>query len=268
VAQKKRKQAKKRRPRRISQKDDAFSLDNWLHRFQEAVSEATTSICKKREATDTIDIVEVIIETLFFRNCHIYETLVFLLDRSYLIGAELLLRCLFEGSVLVEWCVVDPKVRAQSLHKTILNGKLNLAGKRYLGLSTEQQDMLRNAVLSIDEQNIRGLPNFRQIVESLSTYRKSHIYNFYKYLSKNVHGLGVDPSDFLCTQGERAEVCRVKTPPSPKRLIDCRVWASLVQMNNIKAISSFDKAIKYEKLHELEVIWATLYTLLEAEGKE
>jgi hypothetical protein len=48
----------------------------------------------------------------------------------------------------------------------------------------------------------------------------------------------------------------------------CRVIASRVQMNNIKAISSFDKAIKYEKLHELEVIWATLYTLLEAEGKE
>jgi len=268
MIRKKQKQRKIRRTQRITQKDNTFSLDYWLYRFQEAVSEATSFICKKREAIDTIDVCDIIIETIFFRNCHIYETILFLLDKPYVIGAELLLRCLFEGSVLVEWCVVDPKVRAQSLQKTIWNGELSLAGKRFLGLSKERQDMLRDAVLAIDEQHIRGLPNFRQMVESLSTYRKSFAYNFYKYLSKNVHGLVIDRSDFLCTQGKKAKVCIIKMQSSSKRVDKCRAFASIVQMNNIKAISSFDKAIKYERLYELEAIWATLYSLLEAEEKK
>lgn len=238
-----------------------------MYRFQESVSEATRFICKKREAVDTIDVCEIFIETIFFRNCHIYETILFLLERPYIIGAELLLRCLFEGSVLVEWCVVDPKVRAQSLQKTIWNGELSLAGQRFLGLSKERQNMLRNAVLSIDEQHINGLPNFRQMVGSLTTYRKSSAYNFYKYLSKNVHGLVIERSDFLCTQGKKAKVCKIETQSSSKRVDKCRVFTSIVQMNNIKAISSFDKTIKYDKLFEIEEIWSTLYSLLEAEDK-
>lgn len=267
MAKKKRTHRKIRNGQRPRQKNVAFSLDKWLYRFQEAVSGATRSICERREEGDTIDVVEVIIEALFFRNCHIYETIIFLLDRLHLIGAELLLRCLFEGSVIVEWCVADPKTRAQSLQKDVWMGELDLKGKRFLKSSKESKQVLSNAILAIDQQNISGLPNFRQMVESLPTYRKGYAYNLYKYLSKKTHGVGGDPSDFLLIQSETAEVCRVKTHPPENRLFDCRAMASIVQMNNIKAISSFDRAIRYENLTELEEIWATFYMLLEAEKK-
>jgi hypothetical protein len=272
VAKKKPKHIGKRRDPQPAEKNDAFSLDKWLSRFGEAVSEATNSIYEKRKATKTIDVLEVLIEPIFFRNCHIYETIIYLLDTQYIFGAELLLRCLLEGTVILQWCLVEPRDRGQRLAKHIWSGEIGLADKSFFKLSADDEDLLRDCIAALDEDGVKLLPPLRQMMESVYRYRKDYAYakkdayTLYSYLSKNIHGVGLDPQDFLCTQGDEAEVCRIKTQPSPKRTIACRVLACVLQMDNIRAISSFDKAIRCDKLYELDEMWATLYVLLEAEG--
>ncbi len=256
---------RKRKKKRVQTNRD-FSIDTWLNRFQKSLSEATKAIYEKMEARDSIDISQINIEALFFRNCHIYEIVKFLLDEKYLIGAELLLRCLFEGSVIVEWCIFDPKTRAQSLMKTVWKGEQELIDKGFFKKSTKKQTTLSEAVSAIDEQSIKCLPNFKQMVESLKTYRKDYSYTLYKHLSKNVHGVGCNISDFLSCENKFPALLKVKKDPPKERCISCRAMASVIQMNNVKAISSFDKTIGYDDISAIEQIWATLYVLLKAEG--
>jgi hypothetical protein len=250
--------------KQISNSD--FSLETWLHNFETALFKAIRSIYEKMESRDSIDVSQINIEALFFRNCHIYETIILLLNEQYLIGAELLLRSLFEGSVIVEWCIVDPKTRSQSLMKTVWKGEQDLIDDGFFKNSTKEQVLLSKAITAIDEQNIKGLPNFKQMVESLTTYRKEYSYTLYKYLSKKNHGVDNNIYDFLSCKGKMPIVLGVKKNPPKERCISCRAMASVIQMNNIKAISLFDSNICYDKISAIESIWGTLYTLLKTKG--
>ena len=138
--------------------------------------------------------------------------------------------------------------------------------KGFFKKSKKKQTLLSEAVSAIDEQSIKCLPNFKQMVESLKTYRKDYSYTLYKHLSKNVHGVGCNISDFLSCENKFPALLKVKKDPPKERCISCRAMASVIQMNNVKAISSFDKTIGYDDISAIEQIWATLYVLLKAEG--
>ena len=237
------------------------SIDKQVREFEDEVLKTTRLIYDLMEERDTIDILEWMLDVLFFRNSHIFETVSFLLTNSHSVGAELLLRPLFEGTVILEWCLVDPKERAQRLQKTAIEGALELTEDGFLSWAPETVDALRDAKTCWQESRTKGLPSFRQMVESLDTYRKGYAYSLYKYLSKNVHGVCVEWDDFLDCRNDHAKVCPVRKP-HPARVQTCRAISSFLQSRNITLITSFDGSLQHGNSKRLERIWERLYVLL------
>jgi len=242
------------------------TVEKEMDDFEARVFKATRSICELMENRDKIEVLELMLEVLFFRNAHLFETIVTTLSNRYLVGGELLLRGMFEGTVILEWCLVEPKSRAQCFQRTAMEGTLELIQDGFLSRAEEHANTLREVVAHCAKEGVKRLPPFRQMVESLQTYQKGFAYNLYKYLSKNAHAVCVEWGDFLDCSGEKTRVCPVAEPP-PERLLTCRATNSFLQMQNILLISSFDTSLRDEGCLDLERHWARLYYALYASGR-
>lgn len=249
---------------RLRTMDDKRQIDDLVGAFEDQVFKTTREIYHLMERRDTIDILEWILDVLFFRNSHLFETISFLLASNRIIGAELLLRPQFEGTVTLEWCLVDPKERAQRFHRIAMEGALELVEDGFLHRPSEAVESLREVQAYCEKENVKGLPPFRQMVESLDAYRKGYAYNLYKYLSKNTHGVCVTWGDFLDCHDERAKVCPVRNP-HPQRIRTTRAMSSFLQMRTIHLISAFDTNLRHERSATLEEMWELLYVSLHVE---
>ena len=138
--------------------------------FHQSVLDATHSMYAKMESRGTIEVLEWMLDVLSFRNSHVFETIGYLLEGQRIVGAELLLRTIFEGTVILEWCLVDPKERAQRFQKNAMAGTLGLIDEGFLKRSDELRQRLHDVVTHWEKESIKPLPNFRQMLESLHTY--------------------------------------------------------------------------------------------------
>lgn len=229
-------------------------IDKTLAEFEHDNVQAISTICKLMEQRTTVDVMEIILDGLFFRNCHIFETISFQLKHNHVIGAEYLMRNLLEGTVLLEWCLVNPKERGIRFCKTVFSGELELSESGFFKQSKKHKNELQKAIACCH----KALPDFRNMLNSLNTYRRDSGYELYKCLSKEAHGVGSNLEDFLDCSGKTAKVCSIITPPL-NRVRQCRAIVSFLAMKNIILISSFDSSLQFGKCSNLESKWELIY---------
>ncbi len=208
---------------------------------------ATHEILTRLQARESIDVLELVLERLFVHNSHIFETTVFLLDRRYLVGADVLLRVLFEGTVMLEWCLVDPADRGLRYSRNVARGLVDLIENGFLSRPAEFEEVLRRTVDNKEMVPLKEMPNLRQMLQSLDFYKHGYAYNIYRYLSKVQHGFSVNQGDYIAFDGDRLLVCPIADPPEA-RLDTCRALAAFLQVRNVELVSEFDDAIRHPKL--------------------
>jgi len=231
--------------------------DRLLSEFNGRVIDSIREMHERMEQRTTIDALEAILDGVFFRNCHIFEVISFLIENRYVIGAEYLARSLFEGTVLLEWCLVDPRERGLRFFKTTMQGELDLTRAGFLEQPAGRDKEIQDALNACG----KGLPDFRSMLESLDTYKRGSAYHLYQYLSKEIHGTGSSWGDFLDCSGERARVCSVRDP-SVERLHHARAIACFLSMRNVVLVSSFDTSLHYPGCAALQKMWESIYALL------
>ena len=236
-------------------------LDKIVSQYETHALQAGEQIAKLMEERVTIDVLEYMLDVLYFRNYHLFETISFLLEHKHIVGAEFILRTQFEGTVILEWCLVDPKDRGQRLHKVVNDGVLELNESGFLSWDKERLDSVQEAQNHWEEANLKGLPNVRQMLESLNTYKQGYSYDLYKYLSKQIHGVPTHWHDFLDCSGENPRVCPAKFPDS-FRILSCRAISAFLQMKNMTLIASLDKTLNCGNIESLEAEWEAIYPIL------
>ena len=241
--------------------DTPYDISEFVFSFEKGILKSTQLVYNQMEQRTEVDVAEICLYSLFFRNCNIFETTLFLLSQNRIVGAELLLRSLFEGTVILEWCLIDPKERPLRFNKNVIEGIIELAENGFFHQDTEIIKHYKDTKVWLDEKNLNGLPNFRQMVESLDTYNKDYAYSLYKYLSKNAHGVCTEWGDFLDVSDERAKVCSVRQP-HPKRVLSCRIISLFLQLRNLISISSFGQFFNHdgiEDIEHLQEMWNCIY---------
>jgi hypothetical protein len=209
---------------------------------------------------------EYILDVLFLRNADIYDALIILLEPKHQNAAELLLRPLLEGIVIFEWCMRDPHPRALRFKRTCFESTLDLLENGYLKRSPRWVKRARDAVVWLESEGHKPLPNMRQMIDSTPLFKEGVGYNFYKLLAKKAHGFFESWAEYDPTQQDRDH--HGSELSSSQRNLQLMALAGYLQMRNLILVGQWDPVMRFVDAGELEEIWARLYVLLlRHEGK-
>jgi len=235
-----------------------------LEYFRDSVEAVMRELQGRWETRAEIDVFHITLDVLYFRNSEIFVSALFLLDQRRLPAAELLLRPMYEGVVIFEWCLLSPQDRALRFRRTSFEGMIQLIEERYIQTAAHTVSMYRDAVSWMKQQGYKPLPNMKQMLEELTTFRQDKAYGLYRILSKLTHAVYENWSDYVCF----SEDLKVRRPEqrSQHRIDVCYAMILFLQMRNTLAFGEFDTYMQIPGATELESRWAEIYPILDFFG--
>ncbi len=123
--------------------------------------------------------------------------------------AELLLRPLFEGTVLLEWCVSEsavPNPRVLRFRRTCFEETLELIDSGYLHRDPAYAADLKKSLEWFNNNQIKRLPTVPQMLEEVKLVRAGLGNDTWRFLSKLIHGRFENWHDFAPSHGETGTV--------------------------------------------------------------
>ncbi len=232
-----------------------------IESFAEEIEQAKDILNEKWLQREEIGASKFMIEVLYLRNTDIYDSIYLLLSKDRISSVEILLRSLFEGTVIFEWCMLDPFKNAQRFRITSFKNTLELIEEGLITKSPEYIETLKGAIQSGNEEKYKNMPNIRQMLEGIETYNKYKIYQYYKLLSRVNHFVFEEIwSDYMPTDEEKDKIMKKKCDEDKKK--NTWVWVLFLQMRNIILISNFDEYMRYNDVRKLETKWNQVYTYL------
>lgn len=201
---------------------------------------------------------------LYFRNSSIWDALNVLFAEEKFIGAEFLVRPLFEGVTKFDWCMLDLESRALRFRLTTMESTVEYEKLRYSDRVGERDSTLIEAIDALKKKGFKKLPSMEQICKELRGTYGDKWYAFYKYFSKIVHveyenWVEYDIASSKATVEELALHNLVRS-------INCRSLSAFLQMRNIVLMGKLFEPMRYENQSNLEDIWSALfYSLLDDE---
>lgn len=232
-----------------------------IENFKREIETAKDVLNKKWINREVIGASKFMIEVLYLRNTDIYDSICLLLNKDRISSAEILLRSLFEGTVIFEWCMLDPFKNAHRFRITSFKNTLELIEEGLITKSPEYIETLKGAIQSGSEEKYKNMPNMRQMLESIETYNKDKIYQYYKLLSRVNHFVFEEIwSDYMPTEEENDKIMKKEYDEDKKKNTWVRVL--FLQMRNIVLISNFDEYMRYKDIRKLETKWNHVYTYL------
>jgi hypothetical protein len=164
---------------------------------------------------ETIDVSQYMLAVLPLRNFDVFEAYRLVADRLSVAVAEMLLRPLFEGTVILEWCNLDLLARALRFRRTSFESTLELVDLGFIRRRDDYVANLRDSVAWLEAQGHKRLPNIRQLVNDLDVFRPVVGYPTYKLLSKLVHTVMESWKDYADSHG-RASSGDFDWSPTPR----------------------------------------------------
>jgi hypothetical protein len=197
---------------------------------------------------------------LFFRNSAAYNGIICLTLNNNIPAAEMLLRPLFEGTVIFSWCVIDSNKRAMRYCLTQFEGELHLINEGFQNVDKKYLDTLNQAINSLKNENTKHLPDFKQMLDELSYFKKPYSYNLYCELSKKIHATAADRDRYFT--GQYNESLRNQKELSNTLKYNIQTWACSLQLQNIMALIEINKLFLFAEFEELIDLHDNLYAML------
>jgi hypothetical protein len=241
-------------------------LANTYFDFVGSATESLSSRWKSNEYYMTFS--QAAVYPLYFRNSSIWDSMTVLLSRDMYIGAEFLIRPLFEGVTKFDWCMLDVELHAWRFRLTTMESTSEYYNSHPAFISEERISNLREAIASLKEKRIQRMPPMRQICEEIACIHGDKWHGFYKYFSKIVHAEFEDWGRYDVSSRGAGQVDGIR--PSLEETINCKSMATYLQMRNIILMGMLFEPMKYDAVDKLEDIWSLLfYSLLNDEqGKK
>lgn len=201
---------------------------------------------------------------LYFRNSSIWASLSVLFREDKYIGAEFLIRPLFEGVTKFDWCMLDLESRAWRFRLTSMESTVEYFNSRNSDCSKERANELVEAITCLKEKGYKRIPPTKQMCEELVEIHGDKWHSFYKYFSKIVHAEFEiwDSYDTASSRlGKEAQAGIIV-----EQSINCKSLATYLQMRNIILLGMLFEPMKYDDISRLEEVWSLLfYSLLDDE---
>jgi hypothetical protein len=222
----------------------------------DAISDIRTSWATR----ESIDVHEFMLDVVAFRNFDIFESLNVLLDRELIAVAEILLRPLLEGTVLLEWCLNDPSrpnQRVLRFRRTCFEETLELVESGYLKRQPEYVDELKQSVCWCDENHIKRLPPVAQMLQESTLLRAELSNPTWRYFSKLLHGRFENWHDFARLTGDTGT--RNAHLGNSRRVKECSALADYLILETMRLIGQFDPALNHGGLAQIAALWSATY---------
>jgi len=237
-----------------------------LQEFVRTLNQAIADVRKKWRDLDTIDVSQYMIAVLPLRNLDVFEGFWMVVKGHSVPVADMLLRPLLEGTVILEWCALDLPNRALRFRRTSFESTLELIE---MGLTEETPEYIKNlreSVAWLEAQGHRRLPNLRQLINDIELFTAAAGYPTYKLFSKSVHALLESWQDFADAEGVASAADRnwSDTP----RFRHTGSIAAFLGMRNILLLGTIVPEVATALLPALEQQWARLYQFFELEGSQ
>lgn len=228
------------------------------------LNNATEQLRHLWRSREAVDVSELAIDVLAFRNLDVFEGFLLVAKNHSTATADMMLRPLFEGTVIFEWCALDPVPRTLRFRGASMKSTLELVDLGWRPFAGDDVTNLRGAVEWFERQGYRNLPNVRQMVDEIPALRPMGGYFTYKHLSKMVHGLLESWDDHASR--ERASAKDLNWHSLPRHYSSVTM-ACYFAMRNIHLLPTFDSYLLSPFAQEIQDAWTALYMAFpEGEG--
>jgi hypothetical protein len=207
-----------------------------------------------------MDIHEFMLDVAAFRNFDIFESISTLLERDQVSIAELLLRPLFEGTILIEWCVNEselPNPRVLRFRRTCFDETLELIDSGYLHRDPAYTEDLRRSIEWFDSYRIKRLPSVSQMLQEVKLIRAGLGNDMWRFLSKMIHGRFENWHDFARPTGQSGT--RDVDRGDSRRVKECDALAGYLTLQTMHLIGQFDSKLRLPELGNIDELWSSAY---------
>jgi len=240
-------------------------IDDVLDSFHKKIENIIYKLNDRWNKRESLDVFELALDVLYFRNTDVFNTINILLRNNQINGAELLLRPLFEGIIIFEWCLIDKEIRVLRFRRTSFEGMINLLENGYLKKEKYNLNTYKEALDYLITNGFKNLPNMRQMLDEVDSFNRDYSYKFYSHLSKITHGVFENWGDFLNFKND-LQVQENKLLFT-NRFYACFALTLFLQMRNIINFTKFDTYMFVDELNILEEYYSfNVYPILKQYG--
>jgi hypothetical protein len=235
-------------------------MTNAISLFETSLRRAVDEIRKKWATRESVDIHEFMLDVAAFRNFDMFDSIGHLLEREQVSIAELLLRPLFEGTVLLEWCVSEsavPNPRVLRFRRTCFEETLELIDSGYLHRDPAYAADLKKSLEWFNNNQIKRLPTVPQMLEEVKLVRAGLGNDTWRFLSKLIHGRFENWHDFA--RSNRETGTRNVDRGDSRRTRECRSLAGYLTLQTMHFMGRFDSALALAELDHIDVLWSAAY---------
>jgi len=238
------------------------NINTTLNSFNNKVVDTINILNAKWNQRETIDVFELALDVLYFRNTDVFNSINILLKNKKINGAELLLRPLYEGVIIFEWCLVAPESRVLRFRRTSFEGMIALLENGYLKNDKYDINIYKEALDKLIANGFKNIPNIKQMLNDIKVFNRNTSYNFYRFLSKITHGVFENWGDFL--NFKKNLKVQENNSLFDSRFYTCLSITLFLQFRNMKNFTEFDKYMFVDELNLLEEYYAfNVYPLLQ-----
>ncbi len=242
-----------------------YKIDNTLNLFNQKIEDVLTILNGKWNERKSIDIFELALDVLYFRNADVFNSIKVLLKNNQINGAELLLRPLFEGIIIFEWCLIDTKNRVLRFRRTSFEGMISLLENGYLKKEKYNLNTYKEALDYLITNGFKNLPNMKQMLDEVNSFNKDSSYKFYSHLSKITHGVFENWGDFLNFKNDLQ--VQKNNLLFTNRFYACFALTLFLQMRNMINFTKFDTDMFIDEINNLEEYYSfNVYPILKQYG--
>ena len=228
--------------------------------FSSALAGAISDIRVVWKTRESVDVHEFMLDVVGFRNFDLFDSLTLLLERRQVAVAEFLLRPLFEGAVLIAWCLRDtstPNPRILRFRRTCFEETLELVDSRFVRRDAKYVAHLRTSITWFVQNKIKRLPPVKQMFEEIDLFRKESTNDLWRFLSRLIHGRFENWHDFARPSGETGTL--EADSDDSRRVNECRALAGYLALKTIELLGQFDPVLSHPTLGQIEALWSATY---------
>jgi hypothetical protein len=240
---------------------DADTVNESVAEFTLSLRAAIQEMRGKWRSLDTLDISKIMIAVLPLRNFDLFEAFAILLKHHSVPVAEMVLRPLLEGTVILEWCALDLPKRGLRFRYTSLQSTLDLVDSGFLQRDDEYTANIRDSISWFESNGYKQLPDMRTMLDEIEDFRPGAGYRLYQLLSKSLHARMEDWHDYADAEG-RASVTETDWSRT-SRFLQARAISAYLTLRNVLLLAQILPAVAPKALSQLEAAWGDLYEKLE-----
>jgi hypothetical protein len=181
------------------------SVRESIARFSRSIARAVDELRTQWATRQQVDVTEYMLDVLAYRNFDLVESIHLLVANNRTLSAELLIRPLFEGTVVFEWCSRKVPDRILRFRRTSFEDTLDLIDRGHLKRSSQQVENLRESLRWLDRQGYRRLPPLSQILDDVEAFAPGKARLVHKHFSRLLHGAIEGWSSYLTPRGSDPE---------------------------------------------------------------